>query len=493
MSAENGPVSTYLSKSLYIRGRQCHKSLWLHKHSPELKDEVSESQDALFATGFTVGDLAQELFPGGVEVPYDGLSHDEQVELTRTLIADGTGTIYEATFLHDAIFVKADILHHGPCGWELYEVKASTGVKDYHVYDAALQYHVLHGAGIEPVRVSIIHVNNGYVRLGELDLRQLFTIEDITVQVEELQPLIAQEIVTQRTMLTGDMPVIDIGPQCDDPYECDFSGHCWGQIPDDSVFDLRGRGADRFALYREGIVRQADIPLDMLNDSQRFLVESTLMERDSVDREGVSEFLDSVFYPLCFLDFETFMEPIPTFDGTRPYQQIPFQFSLHIQLVAGGEVEHHGFLGEPGRDPRAELLKKLLLLIPDDSCIIAWNQSFEIRVLNGLAEMFPAYQNRIERMIDNFCDLMVPFRNRTIYLWQAKGSYSIKEVLPAFVPELTYEGLEIADGGAAMDAWHVMNSVSDPVELARVRAALWEYCKLDTLAMVRILERMRML
>ncbi|MDA8429376.1 MAG: DUF2779 domain-containing protein [Geobacteraceae bacterium] len=484
------PVSSYLSKSLYIRGRQCHKSLWLHKHSPELKDEVSESQDALFATGFAVGDLAQELFPGGVEVPYDGLSHDEQVERTRTLMAERTATIYEATFLHDAIFVKADILHHGPRGWELYEVKASTGVKDYHIYDAALQLHVLRGAGIEPVRVSIIHVNNSYVRSGELDLRQLFTIEDITVQVKELQPLVPQEIIAQRAMLVGDMPAIGIGPHCDDPYECDFSGHCWRNIPEDSVFDLRGRGADRFALYREGIVRQADIPLDMLNDAQRIQVESTLLERDSIDREGVKEFLDSINYPLCFLDFETFMEPIPSFDGIRPYQQVPFQFSLHIQHEPGGEVEHHGFLGEPGSDPRAELLKMLLRLIPGASCIIAWNQSFEIRVLDGLAEMFPAHRDRIEQMIANFCDLMVPFRNRTIYLWRTKGSYSIKEVLPAFVPELTYDGLEIADGGAAMDAWHIMNSANDSVELARVRTALWEYCKLDTLAMVRILEKM---
>jgi Domain of unknown function(DUF2779) len=493
VNTENGPVSMYLSKSLFIRGRQCHKSLWLQKHKPDLKNEVSESQEALFATGFAVGDLAQKLFSGGVEVPYDGLSHDEQVELTRSLIADGTGTIYEATFLHDAIFVKVDILHHGPHGWELYEVKASTGVKDYHIYDAALQNHVLRGAGIEPVKVSIVHVNNGYLRQGELDLRQLFTIVDITAEAEALQSFIAEEIISQRTMLSGDIPAIDIGPHCDDPYECDFSGHCWGHIPEDSVFDLRGRGADRFALYREGIVRQADIPLETLNDRQRLQVESTLMERDFIDREEVREFIDTLWYPLCFLDFETFMDSIPPFDGIRPYQQIPFQFSLHVQKKPGGEVEHHGYLGVPGRDPRAGLLEKLLLLIPENACIIAWNQSFEIRVLNDLVETFTDYRNRIERMITNFRDMMVPFRNRTIYLWQTKGSYSIKEVLPVFVPDLTYEGLEIADGGAAMDAWHVMNSASDPAELAKVRTALWEYCKLDTLAMVRILERMRTL
>jgi Domain of unknown function(DUF2779) len=493
MSTDNRTASLFLSKSLFIRGRQCHKSLWLQKHCLELKDEMSESQEATFATGFAVGDLAKELFPGGVEVPYDGLSHDAQVERTRDLIAKGTETIYEATFLHDGIFVKADILHLGMRGWELYEVKASTGVKDYHVYDAALQAHVMKGAGIEPVRISIVHVNNSYVRHGDLDIRQLFTLADITAQVEELQPFIVEEIIAQRAMLANDIPAVDIGPHCDDPYECDFSGNCWSHIPEDSVFDLRGRGADRLALYRQGLIRQSDIPLEMLNDTQRFQVESTLTQRDSIDREGVREFFDSLWHPICFLDFETFMDPIPPFDGTWPYQQIPFQFSLHIQRAPGREIEHHGFLGGAGRDPRPDLLKKLLWLIPEGACVIAWNQSFEIRVLRGLTEMFPAHRDRIERMIANFRDLMVPFRNRSIYLWQAKGSYSIKEILPVFVPELSYEGLEIADGGAAMDAWHVMNSVSDPAELARVRAALWEYCKLDTLAMVRILERMRSL
>jgi hypothetical protein len=313
---------------------------------------------------------------------------------------------------------------------------------------------------------------------------------DITAEVENLQPFVVEEIVTQRAMLVGDLPTIDIGPHCEDPYGCDFTGHCWDHVPDDSVFDLRGRGVDKFALYRQGVVCQADIPLEILNDSQRFQAESTLMKQDYLDSEGVREFVDSLWHPLCFLDFETFMDPIPPFEGTWPYQQIPFQFSLHMQREPGGEIEHHGFLGKRGQDPRSGLCDNLLRLIPPDACILAWNQSFEIRVLSGLADLFPVNSERIAQMIANFRDLMVPFRERTIYLWQTKGSYSIKAVLPVFIPELTYEGMEIADGGAAMDAWHVMNALEDPAELERLRAALWEYCKLDTLAMVRILERM---
>ncbi|MRR06070.1 MAG: DUF2779 domain-containing protein [Deltaproteobacteria bacterium] len=488
---ENEKPGTSLSKSLFIRGRQCHKSLWLQKHRPELKNELTCTQEAVFTLGHKVGNLAKGLFPGGVEVPYEGLSHEEQLELTREAIAKGTETIYEATFLHDGIFVKADILHHGRQGWELYEVKASTKVKDYHSDDAALQFHVLRGAGIDPARVSIVHIDNSYIRTGDLDTHKLFSVADITSQVKDLQAEISQEIDSQRTMLRGGTPDIDIGPHCNNPYECDFTGYCRAHVPKDSIFDLSCRGMDKFSLYRQGFVRLEDIPLDKLNTSQRFQVESTVMKRDTVNREGVRRFLDSLWHPLCFLDFETFMDPVPPFEGTRPYQQIPFQFSLHIEREPGAEIEHHGFLAEPGHDPRPELLDTLLHLIPEDACIIAWNQVFEIGVLRGLADAFPQHKERIERMIANFRDLMAPFRARTIYLWQAKGSYSIKKILPLLVPELGYEGMDIGDGGAAMDAWHTMNSKIDSEELERIRASLWEYCKLDTLAMVRILKKIK--
>lgn len=485
-------VSSYLSKSLFIRGRQCHKSLWLQKNRPELKDELSDSQQAIFQTGTDVGMLAQQLFPDGVEIPYDGLSHQEQIDMTRKEIDQGRETIYEATFLYDGIFVKVDILHHSLYGWEIYEVKGSTEVKEVHTYDAALQQHVLSGEGLEVSKVAIVHINNQYIRSGVLDIQQLFTIEDITGTAEELQPIIVAEIKAQREMLKAAMPNIDIGKQCEDPYPCDFAGHCWQHIPEDSIFDLRGRGADKFALYHEGIIRQEDIPLDRLNDSQRFQVESTLQQRDHIDKQAVQGFLDDLWYPLCFLDFETFMDAVPPFDGCRPYQKIPFQYSLHIQETPASQLKHYEYLVEPGKDPRREVLDNLLTLIPAGACIVAWSQSFEIGVLRQLTEYFTGTQAKVERLIEGFRDLMVPFRNRDIYPWQAKGSYSIKPILPLLAPELSYENLAgVANGGDAMEAYHSMNSADSPAEIERIRAELLEYCKLDTLAMVRILERMR--
>lgn len=486
--------TSYLSKSLFIRGRQCHKSLWLHKNRPELKDTLSNAQQAIFQSGTDVGILAQQLFPGGIEIPYEGLSHQEQIEQTRIEVEKGTETIYEATFLHESVFVKVDILHQGVRGWEIYEVKGSTEVKDVHIFDAALQYRALKGAGLDISKVAIGHINNQYTRFGDLNIQQLFAIADITGQTQDLQPFINDELVAQRTMLKGDMPIVDIGRQCDDPYPCDFKGHCWQHIPEDSVFNLRGRGADKFALYRQGIIRQEDIPLEMLNSTQRFQVEATLNQRDHINKKKVKKFLDGLWYPLCFLDFETFMDAVPPFDGCRPYQQIPFQYSLHILESPDAALRHYEYLAKAGKDPRGELLETLLERIPEGACIIAWNQSFEIGVLKRLAEFFPDRMKQVEQLIENFKDLMQPFKSRDIYPWQAKGSYSIKPILPLLAPELSYKNLEgVANGGDAMEAWHKMNAADDPAEVERIRNELLEYCKLDTLAMVRILGRLQAL
>ena len=203
------------------------------------------------------------------------------------------------------------------------------------------------------------------------------------------------------------------------------------------------------------------------------------------------EFLGTLAHPLCYLDFETVFPAIPPFDGLRPYQQMPFQYSLHIQRSAGAALEHHEYLAQPGVDPRKDLTDRLLAEIPEGACIIAWNQKFEKSILAGLAEHLPRHAQRIERMLESFRDPMSLFQARSVYLWQQKGSYSIKAVLPILVPELTYDGLEVADGTMAMSAYRAMAEARDPQERERIRKALLEYCKLDTLAMVRIVEKLR--
>ncbi len=363
-----------------------------------------------------------------------------------------------------------------------------TKVKDVNLDDVAVQHYVLNGCGLSVSKSFLVHIDNSYVRQGDIEVDKLFASEDISQPVlARLQgmPEVVQEL--RATLRGGTEPAIDIGPHCNDPYECDFIPYCWQHIPEDSIFDLRGRGIDKFKLYRQGIVRLEDAPLEQLNSAQRFQAEATLERKDVTDREAVRAFVDGLWYPLCHLDFETFDTPIPPFDGVRPYQKIPFQYSLHIQREADAESEHYEYLAPPNVDPRRELIEQLLAAIPAEACILTYNQAFEKSVLRELAKLFPDLAEAIEVRIANVRDLMLPFKRRDVYRWPMRGSYSIKQVLPAMVPELSYAGMEIADGKAAMQAYREMCALEAGEELEKLRKAMLEYCRLDTLAMVRVL------
>ena len=481
-----------LSKSLFLNGLQCYKSLYLHKYHPELKDEISETQNALFQSGKEVGILAQKMFPGGVEIPYEGLTYSEQIKRTASEIDKGATTIYEATFSYDEVFAKIDILHKGGKGWEIYEVKSSTDVKDVNKDDIAIQWCVLNGSGLPVSRVSLVHINKNYVRKGDIEVTKLFTTKDVTDETMGKQGFIMEEINKQKEMLKGNMPEIDIGKHCSKPYECSFIGHCWQHIPKDSIFDLRGNGIDKFALYKKGIVHLRDVPKVLLPRDQRIQLEGALEKKSILNRDRVRKFLDSLWYPLYFLDFETtYMNPIPMFEGTKPYQEVPFQYSLHYLENENAELRHREYLAPAGVDPRKELLERLLNEIPDDACVLVYNKSFEAKILKGLKGWFPECSDQIMKIIMNLRDLMQPFKKKDIYYWQLNGSYSIKNVLPVLVPELSYEGMEISDGEMAANAYFQMKESKDSAEIERIRKALFEYCKLDTLAMVKIVEQLK--
>src|SRR5512134_184277 len=473
--------TAYLSKSLYMRGLQCHKSLYLDRHRPELRAEPTPELEALWASGHEVGVFAHMLFPGGVVVPFEGLTKDEQLAKTLEEIDRGTKAIYEATFSHDGVFVKADIIVRNRGYWDLYEVKSSTSVKEHYWDDVAVQYHVLAGSGLPLHKAYLVHINNGYVREGDIVPEELFVIQDITGIVKEKQASIPEKLAEMRAMLSGDMPKVDIGPHCHDPYECDFLHVCWEHVPEYSVFSLRGRGVDRWELYRQGVVRLEDVPLDSLNLMQRMQVEYYLDKKSHADPAKVREFLKRLRYPLCFLDFETFASAIPLFDGIRPYQQVPFQYSMHRVDAKGKEPRHFEYLAEPGVDPREEIAEKLLGEIPEGACVLVYNLAFERRVLRELGEALPRLRKPLAAVSEGVVDLMEPFKRRDIYDWQMNGSYSLKTVLPVLVPELSYDALEISDGEMASEAYFAMEEISDPAERARLRKALLEYCRQDTL------------
>lgn len=483
-----------LSKSQYVRGLQCEKSLWLYKYRRNLMDEVTAQRQSLFDTGHRVGEYAKQLFPNGVEIEFNSRDFDGMARMTADLIEQGADTLYEATFKENGIFAMADILHRTEKGWNIYEVKASTSTKPYHLDDAAVQYYALNNV-LQIDRVFIVHINNKYTRNGNLDVEVLFTVEDVTTDVLDRQADIPGYLDHFASMLKAGMPDIDIGPQCLDPYECDFRGHCWSHVPDRSVFNLYRMGwKERFDLYNSGILAYGDIPDDhALTHIQRLQVDSSVSNEAIVNKEVIRDFLDTLEYPISFLDFETFTEAVPRFDNQRPYMQMAFQYSLHV-LDAMGELSHAEYLGDELIDPRREVSERLLEALPESGSIMAYNQSFEISRIRELAGLFPDLAGELLALVDRFVDLMVPFRNLGYYHPDFNGSFSIKAVLPALfpdAPELDYKKLEIQDGGMAMDTFANLHKIEDSGRREQIRNSLTAYCRLDTLAMVRILDKLR--
>ncbi len=480
-----------LSKSTFLYGCQCPKRLYFYKFRRDLAGEISAQQQAVFDRGTSVGQLARDLFPGGVDAsPDTPFEYAKSVLYTKELIKQGEKIIYEAAFQYNGVLAAVDILVKRNGRWKAYEVKSSTNIKEVNILDAALQYHVITQSGIELADLFIVHLNNEYIRKKSIVLEELFSIESVKMEALEQQDFVQEKISELKTMLQlKKEPVVDIGPHCSDPYSCDFIEHCWKHIPVPSVFSIsRLRANKKFELYEEGILRFEDLPEDMaLNEYQQVQIDSHLKKKNTIDRPSLRNYLKDLSYPLYFMDFETFQAAIPLYSKSRPYQQIPFQYSLHFKKTKNASLKHTEFLARPKGDPRIPFIEQLLENTSSSGRILTYNMSFEKSILNAIARDFPKYQNDIEERIDRLLDLMPPFMKGWYYTPSMNGSYSIKAVLPALVPDLNYDTLEIGDGSSASLAFEQLifdvNANQDDI-----RQNLLAYCKMDTLAMVRLLE-----
>ena len=485
-----------LSKSTFMMGHQCPKRLWLYKNKPELRPAISASQQMVFTKGTNTGLLAQQLFPGGKDAtPVDYFSYPQAIKQTYDWITNGEKIIYEAAFQFDRVMAALDILVNKKNGkWHAYEVKSSTEVKDQFIMDAALQYYVITNAGLPLADISIIHLNNQYVRKGELDLQQLFTIVSIKKEVLALQPAIESWIAeNKKVLLLKKEPVQDIGPHCSDPYECEFMDYCWSHIPDISVFDLTRLNTEKkFELYYNDVIKLQDLPKDYsLTNSQQLQVKAYLKNYIHLESDNIHDWLSILKYPMFYMDFETFMPAVPLYNNSRPYQQLPFQFSVHQQNIENGPVVHSAFLGIPETDPREEFLTQLIKATKGKGSIVVYKKAFECTRLKELQADFPLYKMQIENILSRIIDLMEPFQKKWYYTPEMNGSYSIKAVLPALVPKMSYADLEIGEGGTAMAAFEGLLNIDDAIEKQKIRNALLEYCKLDTEAMVRITAKLK--
>jgi hypothetical protein len=484
-----------LSKSTFQRGVKCDKNLYLYKHHYNLKDPVSAEQQALFDSGHKIGLLAQQLFPGGIDAsPSHYRKMEESVEKTRELIAAGHTIIYEATFLYDEVIAALDILVKDERGWKGYEVKSSSKLKETYKMDAAIQYYVISNSGVDLQDMSVVHLNNNYCRGEELEVSQLFSVVSVVDWIRSALPLLPDEIRRFKALLKdAKIPEVDIGPHCNKPYECDFQGHCWKHIPEYSVFDLARISNKAFDFYKEGKVHLNDLDAadPRLSEIQSFQVRAQQQGGTHIDRAGIEDFLNELEYPLYFLDFESFNTAIPPYSGTQPYQQIPFQYSLHIQQTPGGSQEHLEFLGSPGEDPRKALAEKLIQDCGQEGSVVVYNQKFEIGVLKKLGAFLPQYHHQLEEISDRIKDLMIPFQKGMYYDPAMRGSYSIKKVLPVMVPDNPYIKLGINNGVDASRIFLELTEGRFKGDFAAARKNLLDYCRTDTLAMVWILEKLR--
>ncbi len=489
----------FLSKSQYLRGIQCQKSLWLYKYNREAQDIPTQSQLARFQAGNEVGKLALELFECKEKIAFSEGDFCAKIAKTKELIKSGAHSIAEATFAHNGVLVMVDILQITPQGVIINEVKSSTGLKGVYIDDLAVQYFVLKGAGYKIIGANLVHIDSSYVRKGALEVEKLFKREDCLQAVIEKQSEVEQNLARFESVLADNTnpPNIDIGAHCDCPYSCDFKGVCWSEVPsENSVFEIsRLDSRTKFALYHSGIARFSDISdFSAFSQSQILQIQCALNNAVHIDKVKIREFLATIRYPVYHLDFETFKEAVPSFDSQCPYMQVPFQYSLHIDYGNGEQsAVHREFLADAQGDPRPALVESLVRDIPRGAFILAYNASFEKTVMKKLALIFPQYAEILEDFCSNTADLMTPFAQKSYYHPAMRGSYSIKAVLPALVPQMqsAYKGLELVhNGGEAMEAFPALKSMSES-EREAYRNALLEYCKLDTLAMLKVLEKLR--
>lgn len=475
-----------LSKSKLTTFEQCPRRLWQQVHAPQ-RAEADAEQEARMATGHTVGDIACGLCTGGVMVDAaQGLG--AALETTRQLLAQAhPGPIFEATFEHDGVLVRVDILaRDGKGGWHMAEVKSSASVKAYHLSDLATQVWVLGKAGIALSGAAIRHIDTSFVLEREGDYAGLFHDAERLPEIAALVRGRAEVVAAARAVLAGDEPDTAPGPQCNAPFDCEFQAWCTRDLPPGPAWpvDILPRGGG--ARWRErGITDLLAITHEAgLSPLHARVLAATRDNEPFHDRAGAQATMQRWGWPRAWLDFETISPAIPRWLGTRPYQQVPFQFSLHLERQ-DGTITHHEFLDTSGNDPRRACAKALVAMIPPDATLIAYAAGFERSVLRDLARVFADLAPRLTAMAEATEDLL-PVARACWYHRDQRGSWSIKAVLPT-IATLDYASLEVKHGGMAQEAWfEAADPTTDPERKWALEEGLRAYCRQDTWAMVLV-------
>lgn len=483
----------YLSKSRYCKARQCKKIIWLKKYKPEYA--IQKARDIVLENGTKVGQLAKGLFG-----KYENIDFNENLNImidqTKKLLKNKPNIITEASFNYNNNFCSVDILKNDIDGVEIYEVKSSTEISDIYLDDVSYQYYILNNLEFNIKKACIVYINNKYVKQGNLELNKLFNIEDVTEIAKSKQQEIENNIYELNKYMEEHMdnePKDDIGIKCFKPYECEFWEYCTRNLPKPNVFDIKGgmHLDKKFEKYYDGKISFNDLQNENINPKYLEQIDFELNNlQPKIDKDYIKEIIKALNYPLYFLDYETYQVAIPEIDGTRPYQQLPFQYSLHIIKEEGAAIEHKEFLAEiEDKDFIRHFAENLIKDIPDNGSVIIYNRAFEPARNREIAEMYPDLKDELERINCNMIDFLEPFKQRKYYTKEMQGSASIKYVLSALYQkdsELDYHNLPVVHNGEeASEAFLSLKGKSKEKQ-KEIRNGLLVYCQLDTYAMVKI-------
>lgn len=477
-------MSKNLSKSKILSGLQCKKRLWLEVHRNDLA-EVTVSTEHRFKVGHEVNDVARSFYPDGVLIETENDMGEALFRTKQLLNENKERPVFEATFEHEGVLVRTDILQKIRTGYHVTEVKSSTSVKEYYYSDCAVQAWVLEGAGLPLKKTELAYINNGYIYPGGSNYDGLFSQDDLTKNIKILKKEVPKWVSDFKEVLDGKEPNIVTGSHCSNPYPCPFIGYCSDDGPEYPISCLPGRKKIVEELKAEGINDIRDIPLGRLRNEIQERVRRITEKGEAELDPKARKILDNLDYPRYFLDFETVQFAVPIWKGTRPYENIPFQWSCHIQSKTG-ELQHEGFLDTSGESPMRALTEKLIKILGKRGPIFVYT-SFEKTCLNLLSNHLSDLSSDLQSIIERLIDLH-PITKEYYYHPDMLGSWSIKAVLPTIAPHLDYSELgEVQDGIAAGIAYlEMINKNTNKQRKTVLEDNLISYCQHDTLAMVEL-------
>lgn len=488
-----------MSKSEYMMFLKHPAWLWYKKHDKAKLPEVDANTQAMFDAGADFEAYAQQRFPEGEMLGFDNYQQYKSLpDRTRATLERGTETVFQARFEGEDLTCICDVVTRvDERTLDVYEVKSSTQVKDEHISDLGFQLLVLEKAGWSVRNLSVIHVNKYYIRKGDIDPYGLTRVEEVTPRVAAVRDSTQESIDQARSVVSRSEPP-DISPRHASPLGfrdwLDIFKQLKGDLPETSIYNLFSPGSERIARLEDlGITDMADIPEDFdLTPKQRWQVTALKRGEPYRDDRKIAEFLSGLEYPLYFLDYETLSDLVPPFEGMRPYEQLPFQYSLHVLHAPEGEPEHYEYLHTDATNPAPSVVERLRQDIGETGSVLVWSEQFEKSCNQLMGRLYPEGASFLENINDRVRDLMIPFAHGWFVDARFRGSASIKHVLSVLVPDLSYEELDIQEGGSAQRLW--MDAVlrgKEVDDIQKLFRQLSGYCLVDTLAMVRIYQRLR--